>query len=159
MAPSSGNPVPTFFLESDVGNVGFKSAVLLVQSFVSPPVLACSMKFWPSGLRRWLNAPVRKGVGSNPTDVIFDGTQWLHVRTHTVLRARLNKNLAELSQALASSAKLLGPVFEFHSHHFQTVQVRKRGLASYRPHRFTSKPFLETAPFCFSTDVLAESCF
>ena len=26
---------------------------------------------WPSGLRRWLQAPVRKGVGSNPTAVIF----------------------------------------------------------------------------------------
>ena len=25
---------------------------------------------WPSGLRRWLQAPVRKGVGSNPTAVI-----------------------------------------------------------------------------------------
>ena len=38
---------------------------------------------WPSGLRRWLKAPFRKGVGSNPTAVrqlklhgylnIFDG--------------------------------------------------------------------------------------
>ena len=26
---------------------------------------------WPSGLRRWLTAPVRKGVGSNPTAVIL----------------------------------------------------------------------------------------
>ena len=26
---------------------------------------------WPSGLRRWLKAPVRKGVGSNPTGVIL----------------------------------------------------------------------------------------
>ena len=25
---------------------------------------------WPSGLRRWFQAPVRKGVGSNPTAVI-----------------------------------------------------------------------------------------
>ena len=24
---------------------------------------------WPSGLRRWLKAPFRKGVGSNPTAV------------------------------------------------------------------------------------------
>ena len=29
---------------------------------------------WPSGLRRWLQAPVRKGVGSNPTAVIFSCT-------------------------------------------------------------------------------------
>ena len=28
---------------------------------------------WPSGLRRWLQAPVRKGVGSNPTAVILIG--------------------------------------------------------------------------------------
>ena len=28
-----------------------------------------SMTVWPSGLRRWLQAPVRKGVGSNPTAV------------------------------------------------------------------------------------------
>ena len=28
---------------------------------------------WPSGLRRWLQAPVRKGVGSNPTAVSFAG--------------------------------------------------------------------------------------
>ena len=26
---------------------------------------------WPSGLRRWLKAPVRKGVGSNPTAVTW----------------------------------------------------------------------------------------
>ena len=30
---------------------------------------------WPSGLRRWLQAPVRKGVGSNPTAVILP--QWI----------------------------------------------------------------------------------
>ena len=30
-----------------------------------------SKTVWPSGLRRWLQAPVRKGVGSNPTAVIF----------------------------------------------------------------------------------------
>ena len=29
------------------------------------------MTVWPSGLRRWLQAPVRKGVGSNPTAVIL----------------------------------------------------------------------------------------
>ena len=29
------------------------------------------MTVWPSGLRRWLQAPVRKGVGSNPTAVII----------------------------------------------------------------------------------------
>ena len=28
-----------------------------------------AMTVWLSGLRRWLKAPVRKGVGSNPTAV------------------------------------------------------------------------------------------
>ena len=28
-----------------------------------------SMTVWPSGLRRWLKAPFRMGVGSNPTAV------------------------------------------------------------------------------------------
>ena len=32
------------------------------------------MAVWPSGLRRWLQAPVRKGVGSNPTAVTFAET-------------------------------------------------------------------------------------
>ncbi len=32
---------------------------------------ACDFKtVWPSGLRRWLKAPVRKGVGLNPTAVV-----------------------------------------------------------------------------------------
>ena len=33
---------------------------------------------WPSGLRRWLQAPVRKGVGSNPTAVIRFGRRANH---------------------------------------------------------------------------------
>ena len=32
-------------------------------------LIAIHMTVWPSGLRRWLQAPVRKGVGSNPTAV------------------------------------------------------------------------------------------
>ena len=40
--------------------------------------LSCNQKtVWPSGLRRWLKAPVRKGVGSNPTADIFH-SQMLH---------------------------------------------------------------------------------
>ena len=35
-------------------------------------VRRCAAKtLWPSGLRRWLKAPFRKGVGSNPTGVTF----------------------------------------------------------------------------------------
>ena len=41
-------------------------------------VFACTIKtVWPSGLRRWLQAPVRKGVGSNPTAVIHDLDLWM----------------------------------------------------------------------------------
>ena len=43
------------------------SAIIL---YVSAHVYAVARKtLWPSGLRRWLKAPVRKGVGSNPTAV------------------------------------------------------------------------------------------
>ena len=34
---------------------------------------------WPSGLRRWLQAPVRKGVGSSPTAVINNRALRQHV--------------------------------------------------------------------------------
>ena len=34
---------------------------------------AVDKTLWPSGLRRWLKAPVRKGVGSNPTGVMACG--------------------------------------------------------------------------------------
>ena len=33
-------------------------------------MLKTAWTLWPSGLRRWLKAPFRKGVGSNPTGVI-----------------------------------------------------------------------------------------
>merc|ERR1711893_131017 len=38
-----------------------------------------NMTVWPSGLRRWLQAPVRKGVGSNLTAVTASrGDHWKH---------------------------------------------------------------------------------
>ena len=45
------------------------------------------MTGWPSGLRRWLQAPVRKGVGSNPTAVILicfasDLASYMALREH-----------------------------------------------------------------------------
>ena len=36
-----------------------------------------SKTVWPSGLRRWLKAPVRKGVGSNPTAVTWKSQERL----------------------------------------------------------------------------------
>ena len=45
---------------------------------------------WPSDLRRWLQAPVRKGVGSNPTAVTFPRggahARWGASRSCTALR-------------------------------------------------------------------------
>ena len=41
------------------------------------------MTVWPSGLRRWLKAPFRKGVGSNPTAVIrYDLRHPMHMCWH-----------------------------------------------------------------------------
>ena len=57
-------------------NIGLDSACLC-QQHVRVNVAACgsdlqaAMTVWPSGLRRWLKAPFRKGVGSNPTAVSF----------------------------------------------------------------------------------------
>ena len=41
--------------------------VIPVSRFISWLRCLPNMTVWPSGLRRWLKAPVRKGVGSNPT--------------------------------------------------------------------------------------------
>ena len=38
--------------------------------WIEPSKRRSTRTVWPSGLRRWLQAPVRKGVGSNPTAVI-----------------------------------------------------------------------------------------
>ena len=43
------------------------------------------MTVWPSGLRRWLQAPVRKGVGSNPTAVSRKDARRLAERRPTTL--------------------------------------------------------------------------
>ena len=43
-----------------------------------------SRTVWPSGLRRWLKAPFRKGVGSNPTAVTCPG----HIRAYAEARIR-----------------------------------------------------------------------
>ena len=51
------------------------SALARLHALFAAPLLHCgdcsnvSKTVWPSGLRRWLKAPVHKGVGSNPTAV------------------------------------------------------------------------------------------
>ena len=42
---------------------------LSILAFIFDSYIIKDMTVWPSGLRRWLQAPVRKGVGSNPTAV------------------------------------------------------------------------------------------
>ena len=51
---------------------------------------------WPSGLRRWLKAPFRKGVGSNPTGVTFAKTDLLGKFSKCTMYARI-VYIAELS--------------------------------------------------------------
>ena len=53
------------------------SADFLIKEMILIPT---DRTIWPSGLRRWLQAPVRKGVGSNPTVVTFfdsSGSEYL----------------------------------------------------------------------------------
>ena len=47
-------------------NINFSDCSLLTPSRIFRML---HMTVWPSGLRRWLQAPIRKGVGSNPTAV------------------------------------------------------------------------------------------
>ena len=66
------NTIAIFFLES-----GLSTWKMLRQRCAckrhTAEVDSCGVKqtktVWPSGLRRWLKAPFRKGVGSNPTGV------------------------------------------------------------------------------------------
>lgn len=46
------------------------SNIITSESVLRDPCAPTNRTAWPSGLRRWLQAPVRKGVGSNPTAVI-----------------------------------------------------------------------------------------
>ena len=56
------NPTADSFLLSTI-------AYLAVEHFAKKALAVKTV--WPSGLRRWLKAPFRKGVGSNPTAVTF----------------------------------------------------------------------------------------
>ena len=48
---------------------GCSSEIVKMAGRVHSKVSMLAGTVWPSGLRRWLQAPVRKGVGSNPTAV------------------------------------------------------------------------------------------
>ncbi len=60
-----------------------------------------ALTVWPSGLRRWLQAPLRKGVGSNPTAVIF--IFWHPLRTRITFHDSVWGNWAQCA-AVASTA-------------------------------------------------------
>ena len=49
------------------------------QQSKAPMNLILPRTLWPRGLRRWLKAPFRKGVGSDPTGVILFGLTLRHV--------------------------------------------------------------------------------
>ena len=48
---------------------GCSSEIVKIAGRVHGKVSMLAGTVWPSGLRRWLQAPVRKGVGSSPTAV------------------------------------------------------------------------------------------
>ena len=55
-----------------------------IEIFVGDKNVLCqyNMTVWPSGLRRWLQAPVRKGVGLNPTDVTCYAASLCYLMAH-----------------------------------------------------------------------------
>ena len=55
-----------------------------------------NMTVWPSGLRRWLQAPVRKGVGSNPTAVSSLQQRCAAVSPTTKLNQHFGQNVAHV---------------------------------------------------------------
>ena len=63
---------PHFILENEIASETYANKTVAIGT--NPKSL------WPSGLRRGLKAPVRKGVGSNPTDVIFSNRHTLVVQ-------------------------------------------------------------------------------
>ena len=46
-----------------------------VRHIMTARFASCSRTVWASGVRRWFQAPVRKGVGSNPTAVTFSNNK------------------------------------------------------------------------------------
>ena len=68
-------------------------------SFFSLPLTAATA--WPTGLRRQLKALVRKGVGSNPTAVIFRAV----VRRRHTRTCRFQRKICEGANGVAAAYK------------------------------------------------------
>ena len=60
---------------------------------------------WPSGLRRWLQAPVRKGVSSNLTAVTFCVTTKRRNRTATKSRSHCKCHMKKKLEYFDSNLK------------------------------------------------------
>ena len=84
------------------------------------------MTVWPSGLRRWIKAPVRKGVGSNPTAVTYVYTA-ASMRGDAETQGRRDTG----AQSGDSSQRQLERYHPF-SNHFATCGVRAHALADWR---------------------------
>ena len=54
-----------------------------------------SMTVWPGGLRRWLKAPFRKGMGSNPKAVNAAVSEHTHNIMALVTRSRIGMHLRD----------------------------------------------------------------
>ena len=68
---------------------------------------AVPLTLWPSGLRRWLKAPFRKGVGSNPTGVILMNQNSTRSKWHAAHENSLQKqNSKVVSPRLAATLKV-----------------------------------------------------
>ena len=67
---------------------------LLRRSYALPE--GKNMTVWPSGLRRWLQAPVRKGAGSNPTAVSSLQQRCAAVSPSTKLNQHFGQNVAHV---------------------------------------------------------------
>ena len=72
------------------------SLCFLVQRQTYAWAEALNMTVWPSGLRRWLQAPVRKGVGSNPTAVSSLQQRCAAVSLPTKLHQHFGQNVAHV---------------------------------------------------------------
>ena len=68
---------------------------------------------WPSGLRRWLKAPVRKGVGSNPTAVICYPSLIYDTHTHLSMMCRYASHLQPPPRPLGAEARTIATWGDF----------------------------------------------
>ena len=114
------------------------------------------MTVWPSGLRRWLKAPFRKGVGSNPTAVTFPGA---FVRTAVALSRHFHSTytgacrLASDCKQKAQAHGLLGGFSLDYCYTQQNFQATSRVSI---PHHTTSNTESKPWKADSSTEILPQ---